>query len=63
MDVLALDVERLRRERLDRLQRAMAEQDVEACLLFHEPNIRYATGATAMPVYAMSTFARCVVVA
>ena len=28
-------------------------------LLSNEPNIRYATGATAMPVYAMSTFVRC----
>jgi Xaa-Pro aminopeptidase len=35
---------------------------VEACLLFNEPNVRYATGVTAMPVYAMSTFARCAVV-
>lgn len=28
----------------------------------HEPNIRYATGASAMPVYSMSTFARCALV-
>jgi Xaa-Pro aminopeptidase len=40
----------------------MRERDVEACLLFNEPNVRYATGATAMPVYAMSTFVRCAVV-
>jgi len=31
-------------------------------VLANEPNVRYATGATAMPVYAMSTFARCAVV-
>ena len=41
----------------------MREWDVPACLLFNEPNVRYATGATAMPVYAMSTFARCAAVA
>lgn len=40
----------------------MGAHDVEACLLFNEPNVRYATGATAMPVYAMSTFARCALV-
>src|SRR5438309_1900507 len=55
-------LERLRTERLARLQGAMHRADVEACLLFNEPNVRYATGATAMPVYAMSTFARCAVV-
>src|SRR5205085_3111194 len=55
-------LERLRRGRLARLQGAMRRFDVEACLLFNEPNVRYATGATAMPVYAMSTFARCAVV-
>jgi Xaa-Pro dipeptidase len=55
-------LERLRLERLARLQRAMRAYDVEGCLLFNEPNVRYATGASAMPVYAMSTFARCAVV-
>jgi len=57
-----VDLERLRRERLGRLQDAMRAFDMEACLLFNEPNVRYATGASAMPVYAMSTFARCAVV-
>ena len=56
------DVEALRLERLARLQAAMHEHDVEVCLLFNEPNIRYATGASAMPVYAMSTFVRCALV-
>lgn len=37
----------------------MRAHDVAACLLFNEPNIRYATGASAMPIYAMSTFVRC----
>jgi Xaa-Pro aminopeptidase len=60
---LALDrLETLRLERLARLQGSMRQHGVEACLLFNEPNVRYATGASAMPVYAMSTFARCVVV-
>jgi Xaa-Pro dipeptidase len=54
--------DRLRVERLERLRAAMRSHDVEALLLFHEPNVRYATGASAMPVYAMSTFARCAVV-
>ena len=40
----------------------MGAHDIDVCLLFHEPNIRYATGASAMPVYAMSTFVRCAVV-
>ena len=35
----------LRAGRLARLQDAMQAQGVEACLLFNEPNIRYATGA------------------
>ncbi len=56
------DVEALRLERLARLQAAMHAHDVEVCLLSNEPNIRYATGASAMPVYAMSTFVRCAVV-
>jgi Xaa-Pro aminopeptidase len=56
-------LETLRTGRLARLRTAMRFHDVEACLLFNEPNVRYATNATAMPVYAMSTFARCAVVA
>ena len=58
-----VDLEQLRLGRLDRLQRAMRDHDVEVLVLMNEPNVRYATGATAMPVYAMSTFARCAVVA
>jgi Xaa-Pro dipeptidase len=57
------DLSRLRSERLARLQEAMRAHGTDACLLFNEPNIRYATGATAMPVYSMSTFVRCAVVA
>src|SRR6476661_4431930 len=54
-------LELLRTERLARLQGSMRAHDVAACVLFNEPNIRYATGASAMPVYAMSTFVRCAV--
>lgn len=57
-----VDLEQLRLGRLERLQRAMRDHDVEVLLLANEPNVRYATGATAMPVYAMSTFVRCAVV-
>jgi len=58
----AATLESLRLERLARLQSSMRARDVAACVLFNEPNIRYATGATAMPVYAMSTFVRCALV-
>jgi Xaa-Pro aminopeptidase len=40
----------------------MREHGVGACLLLNEPNIRYATGASAMPVWSMSTFVRCALV-
>lgn len=56
------DVDVLRLERLARLQTAMRAHGIEVCVLFNEPNVRYATGATAMPVYSMSTFVRCAVV-
>ena len=57
-----VDLECLRLGRLARLQQAMDDHDVAVLLLANEPNVRYATGATAMPVYAMSTFVRCAVV-
>jgi Xaa-Pro aminopeptidase len=57
-----VDFERLRSGRLARLQGAMRWHDVEACLLFNEPNIRYATGASAMPVWSNTTFVRCALV-
>ena len=59
MDV---DLKLLRDERLARLQASMRAHDLPACLLFSEPNTRYATGATAMPIWSMSTFMRCAVV-
>jgi Xaa-Pro aminopeptidase len=57
-----MDRKRLRAGRLARLQNAMRRHDVEACLLFNEPNIRYATGASAMPVWSNTTFVRCALV-
>jgi Xaa-Pro aminopeptidase len=60
---MSADLDLLRDERLARLQQAMRVHDLEACLLFSEPNTRYATGATAMPIWSMSTFTRCAVVA
>ena len=57
-----VDLPALRAGRLARLQAAMRAHDLDVCLLFNEPNIRYATGASAMPIYAMSTFVRCAVV-
>lgn len=57
-----VDLSALRAGRLARLQAAMRARDLDVCLLFNEPNIRYATGASAMPIYAMSTFIRCAVV-
>ncbi len=56
------DLARLRTGRLARLQAAMRARDVEACLLFNEPNIRYATGASAMPIWSNTTFVRCALV-
>jgi Xaa-Pro dipeptidase len=61
-DLGSIDRERLQTERLDRLHRAMGAHDLDACLLFHDPNVRYATGASAMPIWSMSTFTRCAVV-
>ena len=59
---LDVDLGALRAGRLARLQAAMRAHDLNACLLFNEPNIRYATGASAMPIYSMSTFVRCALV-
>jgi Xaa-Pro aminopeptidase len=58
----SVDLARLRSGRLARLQAAMRAHDVEACLLFNEPNIRYATGASAMPIWSNTTFVRCALV-
>lgn len=52
----------LRAGRLARLQAQMRADGLDVCLLFHESNVRYATGATAMPVWSMTTFVRCALV-
>jgi Xaa-Pro dipeptidase len=57
-----VDPARLRADRLQRLQAAMRSRDVEACLLFNDPNIRYATGTSAMPIWSNTTFVRCALV-
>src|SRR4051812_49984326 len=57
-----IDEDALRAGRLARLQAAMAAHGLQACLLFSEPNVRYATGAITMPIWSMSTFTRCAVV-
>jgi len=57
-----IDRARLRAGRRERLQAAMRARDVEACLLFNDPNIRYATGTSAMPIWSNTTFVRCALV-
>ena len=57
-----VDLVQLRAGRLARLQAAMRAHDVEVCLLFNEPNVRYATGASAMPIWSNTTFVRCALV-
>ncbi len=54
-----VDRKSLRLGRLERLQNTMREQGVEACLLFNDPNVRYAVGASAMPIWSNTTFVRC----
>src|SRR5258706_12708443 len=58
----SIDRARLRAGRLERLQIEMRARGLEACLLFNEPNIRYATGASAMPIWSNTTFVRCALV-
>jgi Xaa-Pro aminopeptidase len=63
--VTALDeafLARLRTGRLERLQAAMRARGVESCLLFNEPNVRYAAGVSAMPIWSNTTFINCAVV-
>ena len=57
-----VDRARLRLGRQERLQAAMRAQGVDACLLFNDPNIRYAIGASAMPIWSNTTFVRCALV-
>jgi Xaa-Pro aminopeptidase len=62
VDPRTIDHARLRDERQARLQASMREHGVEACLLFNEPNIRYATGVSTMPLWALTTMVRCALV-
>lgn len=57
-----VDFSRLRRDRLARLQTAMDDHGLPVCLFFNAANIRYATGAGAMCVWAESAFARYAIV-
>ncbi len=40
----------------------MRAQGVDVCMLFNEPNIRYATGVSAMPIWSNTTFVRAALV-
>src|SRR6476620_7951523 len=46
-----IDFNRLRCERLAKLQRQMADRDIAALLLTNPVNIRYATGVSIMPLW------------
>jgi Xaa-Pro dipeptidase len=46
-----IDLEAVRRYRLERVRARMAERDIAACLLLDPVNIRYATGARNMQVF------------
>jgi Xaa-Pro aminopeptidase len=46
-----IDLEAVRRYRLERVRAEMAARDIAACLLLDPVNIRYATGARNMQVY------------
>ncbi len=59
---MTVDRAALRRGRLERLQSEMRSRGVETCLLFNDPNIRYAVGASAMPIWSNTTFVRCALV-
>jgi len=57
-DPKGIDLAKVRRERLGRLQAAMRAHGAEACLFFNQGNVRYATGSAIMTVYSMSAFVR-----
>ncbi len=50
--------ERLRTERLERLQASMRRHGLPVCLLYNPANVRYATGVALMDVWAATTFTR-----
>ena len=53
-----IDHDRLRSERLERLQTAMKKHDIAVALLYNAANIRYATGTDLMAVWTGSTLER-----
>jgi Xaa-Pro aminopeptidase len=60
--VQTIDLQALREERLARLQAAMRAEELDLALFFNEPAIRYATGATAMPIWTNTTAVRAAMV-
>jgi Xaa-Pro aminopeptidase len=63
MQAAGVDLHRLRGDRLGRLQAAMRTRGADACVLFNQANVRYATGTAVMTPYTSSNFVRCAVVA
>ena len=57
-----IDFDRLRQERLAKIQREMAARDVGALLLTDIINIRYATGVSIMPLWTATNLAHYVLV-
>ena len=53
-----VDLAKLRRDRLAKLQAAMRQRGVGAVLLTNPVNIRYATGISVMPIWTAINFAR-----
>lgn len=57
-----VSLDRLRSERLERLQQTMRAGGMAVCVFFHPANIRYATGASMMDVFCTGISTRyCVV--
>ena len=52
-----VDLERLRRDRLYKVQREMRTRDIGALLLTGTTNIRYATGVCVMPLWTATNLA------
>ena len=51
-----VNIHRLKKERLERLQRQIAKDDLGGLLLFDPLNIRYATGRRSSGAFAMRYF-------
>ena len=57
-----VDFDRLRRERLEKVQREMAARDIGALVLADIQNIRYTTGVAVMPIWTAYNLAHYVLV-